>query len=167
MHGLDRSKVEDILESIFVVYYAQTELRQRKIHQISFRQIKENIEWFGEFIRYYNDEKQIRSDDLLSIKFIRDNVVLDFAINTLRNLFIHSTKIPIEVVFSYFSLLKAIEIESEKGWMNFKYRQNLNIKRQSKMTDSRPTAAAGSRRRLPGPTYLRGLTGSDISRIQN
>jgi len=115
MHGLDRSKVEDILESIFVVYYAQTELRQRIINQISFGQIKKNIKWFEEFIRYYNDEKQIGSNDLLSIKFIRDNVVLDFALNTLRNLFIDSTKIPREVVFSYFSLLKAIEIGAEKG----------------------------------------------------
>ena len=115
MHGLDRPRVEDILESIFVVYYAQTELKHRVIKQISFRKIKENIKWFGEFIRYYNDEKQIESDDLLAIEFLRDNVVMDFAINTLRNLFISASKIPREVVFAYFSLLKAIEIGAEKG----------------------------------------------------
>jgi len=115
MNGLQRSKVEEILESIFVVYYAQTEIKQRIINQITFGQIKENIRWFEEFIRYYIEEKQIGSDDLLSIKFIRDNVVLDFALNTLRNLFINSTNIPREVVFGYFSILKAIEIGAEKG----------------------------------------------------
>jgi len=115
MHGLQRSKVEEILESIFVVYYAQTVLKQRIINQITFQQIKENVRWFEEFIRYYNEEKQIGSDDLLLIKFIRDNVVLDFALNTLRNLFINSTNIPREVVFGYFSILKAIEMGAEKG----------------------------------------------------
>ena len=114
MHGLDRSKVEDILESLFVIYYAQTELKKRKIKKISYAQIKKNIQWFEEFIKYYNDERQIGSDDLSSIKFIRDNVVLDFALSTLHNLFMDSTKIPIEVVFSYFSLLKAIEIGAER-----------------------------------------------------
>lgn len=115
MHGLDRIKVEDILESIFVIYYAQTDLRKRMINQITFLQIKENIKWFEEFIRYYNEEKKTGSNDLLSIEFIRDKVVLNFALNTLRNLFINSIEIPREVVFSYFSLLKAIEIGAEKG----------------------------------------------------
>lgn len=114
IHGLDQSAVEDILESIFVIYYAQTELRQKTIKQISFGQIRENIKLFEEFLKYYNDEKQIGSDDLLSIKFIRDNVVLEFALNTLRHLFINSTEIPKEVLFSYFSLLKAIEIGALK-----------------------------------------------------
>jgi len=114
-HGLQRSAVEEILESIFVVYYAQTVLKQRIINQITFRQIKENVKWFEEFIKYYNEEKQIGSDDLLSIKFIRDNVVLDFALNTLSNLFINPTNMPKEVVFGYFSILKAIEMGVEKG----------------------------------------------------
>ena len=86
-HGLDRIKVEDLLESIFVVYYAQTELRQRKMNRITFRQIKENVKWFGEFISYFNEEKKTGNDDLLSLKFLRDNVVLDYAFNTLGNLF--------------------------------------------------------------------------------
>jgi len=115
MHGLDQSKVEDILESIFIVYYAQTEVKKRKISPISPGQIKKNIEWFEEFISYYNEEKQVGSEDLSSIKFLRDDVVLDYALSTLQNMFITSTEIPREVTFSYFSLLKAIEIEAEKG----------------------------------------------------
>lgn len=115
MHGLDRSKVGDILESIFVIYYAQTEIRKRDIKQISFEQIKENIKGFEEFIKYYNDEKKSSSVDLLSIQFIRDNVVLEFALNTLRKLFVNPVRTPREVVFAYFSLLKAIEIGAENG----------------------------------------------------
>ena len=114
-HGLDRIKVEDLLESIFVVYYAQTELRQRKMNRITFKQIKENVKWFGEFISYFNEEKKTGNDDLLSLKFLRDDVVLDYAFNTLGNLFGDPTKIPQEVVFGYFSLLKAIEMGTEKG----------------------------------------------------
>jgi hypothetical protein len=115
MHGLNRIKVEDLLESIFVVYYAQTELRKRRINQISTGQIKKNAQGFEEFIKYYNVEKEIGSDDLSEIKFIRDNIVLNFALTTLRDLFGDSTKIPKEVVFAYFALLKAIEIGADKG----------------------------------------------------
>lgn len=115
MHGLDRIKVEDLLESIFIVYYAQTELRKKKLNQISAGQIKKNIQWFEEFIKYYNSEKEIGTDDLSQIKFIRDSIVLNFALNTLHDLFGDSTRIPKEVIFVYFALLKAIEIGAEKG----------------------------------------------------
>ena len=115
MHGLDRIKVEDLLESIFVVYYAQTELRKKSIRQISVGQIKKNIQWFEEFISYYNEEDSAGSSDLSQIKFIRDEVVLNYAAKTLRDLFSEASMIPREVVFSYFSLLKAIEIGAEKS----------------------------------------------------
>jgi len=60
MNGLGRSKVEDILESLFVIYYAQTELKKRKTQiQISYAQIKKYIQSFEQFIKYYNDERQI------------------------------------------------------------------------------------------------------------
>ena len=115
MHGLDRMKVEDLLESIFVVYYAQTELRKKTINQISAGQIKKNVKWFEEFIKYYNKEKEVRTGDLSEIKFLRDNIVLDFAVNTLHDLFDDLTQIPKELIFGYFALLKAIEIGAEKS----------------------------------------------------
>lgn len=114
MHGLDRIRVEDLLESIFIVYYAQTELRKKTIRQISVGQIKNNIKWFEEFIKYYNEEKEFGTGDLSEIKFLRDNIVLDFALKTLRDLFDDSKKIPKEVIFGYFALLKAIEMGAEK-----------------------------------------------------
>lgn len=115
VHGLDRLKVEDILESIFVVYFAQTELRKKLIATISHGQIRKNIERFGQFINYYNNEKENGGQDLSEIKFLRDNIVLEFAINTLQRLFGDLSKIPVEVIFSYFAVLKAIEIGAEKG----------------------------------------------------
>ena len=114
MHGLDRIKVEDLLESIFIVYYVQTELRKKTINQISAGQIKKNVKWFEEFIKYYNEEKEFGTDNLSEVKFLRDNTVLNFAINTLRDLFDDLNKIPKEVIFGYFALLKAIEIGAEK-----------------------------------------------------
>lgn len=115
MHGLDRLKVEDLLESIFVVYFAQTELRNKSIATISTGQLKKNIEWFGQFISYFNAEKKDGSQDLSEIKFLRDNIVLEYAIRTLQRIFGDITKIPKEVIFSYFAVLKAIEIGAEKA----------------------------------------------------
>ena len=71
MHGLDRVKVEDILESIFIVYYAQTELRKKTISQISAGQIKKNVKWFEEFIKYYNEEKEYATCSRILLKFRR------------------------------------------------------------------------------------------------
>lgn len=113
-HGLDIIKVEDLLESIFIVYYAQTEVRKKSIKQISIGQIMKNIKWFEEFVQYYNKEKNYGTADLSAIKFLRDDIVLNFALETLRNMFGSPGKIPKEVLFSYFALLKEIEMEAEK-----------------------------------------------------
>ncbi len=114
MLGLNRFKVEDLLESIFVVYFAQTELRKKSIATISSGQVKKNIEKFGEFISYFNDERKEGSHDLSEIKFLRDNTVLEFALKTLHKIFGDLAEIPDEVTFSYFAILKAIEIGAEK-----------------------------------------------------
>jgi len=113
--GLDRPTVEDLLESIFVIYFAQTTLRGQKINQISFGQILKNVKWFESFIKYYNKEKEFGSDNLSEIKFVRDEVVLKFALNTLKNLFGDISSSPKVVIFSYFAVLKAIEIGVEKN----------------------------------------------------
>lgn len=115
MYGLNRVFVEDILESIFVVYFVQTELRKKNIAKISTVDIEKNIKWFGDFIMYYNMEKECGTADLEKIKFLRDDTVLRFAIATLQGLFGDYKKIPWEVVISYFALLKGIEMGAEKG----------------------------------------------------
>lgn len=114
LYGLDRIKVEDLLESIFVVYFAQTELRKKSIATISVGQIKKNIEWFGDFINYYNSETKDGNQDLSEIKFLRDNIILEYAFNTLKTIFADIADIPKEVIFSYFAVLKAIETGAEK-----------------------------------------------------
>lgn len=111
MHGLDRIKVEDLLESVFIVYYAQTFLNKKSIRTISSGQVAENVKLFGQFIDYFNREKS----DSAQIKFLRDEIVLHFAVETLHNLFGDIKDVPIEVVFGYFALLKGIEIGAEKS----------------------------------------------------
>lgn len=115
MHGLDRNAVEDLLESIFIVYYIQTHLNKKSILTISSGQVVKNINWFGQFIDYYNQEKSDLSADLSQIKFLRDEIVLTFAVDTLHNLFGDIRNIPKEVVFGYFGLLKGIEMAAEKS----------------------------------------------------
>ncbi len=113
--GLDRPTVEDLLDSIFVIYFVQTTLRGQKINQISSGQILKNVKLFESFIKYYNKEKEFGSDNLSEIKFVRAEVVLKFALNTLKNLFGDISSIPKMVIFSYFAVLKAIEIGVEKN----------------------------------------------------
>ncbi len=115
MHGLDRNVVEDLLESIFIVYYIQTHLNKKSILTISSGQVVKNVNWFGQFIDYYNQEKNDLSADLSQIKFLRDEIVLTFAVDTLHNLFGDIRSIPKEVVFGYFGLLKGIEMAAEKS----------------------------------------------------
>lgn len=115
MHGLDRNAVEDLLESIFIVYYIQTHLNKKSIPTISSGQVVKNVNWFGQFINYYNQEKSDLSADLSQIKFLRDEIVLTFAVDTLHNLFGDIRNIPKEVVFGYFGLLKGIEMAAEKS----------------------------------------------------
>lgn len=116
MFGLDRIVVEDLLESVFIVYYAQTHLNKRTIPTISYGQVVKNVNWFGQFIDYYNQEISDHSSEVSQIKFLRDEIVLNFAVETLHNLFGDIKNTPKEVVFGYFGLLKGIEIGAEKSY---------------------------------------------------
>jgi hypothetical protein len=115
MHGLDIIEVEDLLETIFVIYYAQTRLHKRSIPEITIEEVFKNVSWFEQFIGYYNDEKNDKSSDLSEIRFLRDDIVLDYAFETLESLFGEAQNIPKEVVYGYFALLKGIEMGAEKS----------------------------------------------------
>ncbi len=115
MHGLDIIEVEELLETIFVIYYAQTRLHKRSIAEITIEEVFKNVSWFEQFIGYYNDEKNDKSSDLSEIKFLRDDIVLDYAFETLETLFGEAQNIPKEVVYGYFALLKGIEMGAEKS----------------------------------------------------
>jgi len=114
-HGINRIIVEDLLESIFIIYYVQTYLNKKSIPTISSGQLAKNVTWFGQFIEYYNQEKIDIAPHLSQLNFLRDEIVLNFAVETLHNLFGEIIKIPREVIFAYFALLKAIEIGAEKS----------------------------------------------------
>ena len=114
MHGLDKNSVENLLESIFIIYYIQTDLNKKSIPIISTGQVVKNINGFGQFIEYYNQEKSDGSSDLSQIKFLRDQIVLNFAVETLHKLFGGVKNIPKEVTFGYLGLLKGIEIGADK-----------------------------------------------------
>ena len=115
MHGFSRVIVEDILETIFVVYYIQTELRNIEINTISIGQIAKNQQSFSEFISYFNTEKKYGEKiDLSKVTFLKDQIVLNYAVKTLQRLFKKVEKFPNEIVIPYFAILKAIELGAEK-----------------------------------------------------
>lgn len=116
MHGLAIEKVEDLLLSIFVIYYVQTVLKKKRVNTISIGQIAKNIASFESFLNFYNKEKTFEADvDLSKVKFINDETVLHYALLKLIKLFGTIRDIPREVFFSYFALLKGIEIGAEKA----------------------------------------------------
>jgi hypothetical protein len=88
MHGLTRDKEEDILESIFVIYYVHTVLRKKKLNSIGIGQIAKNIKWFESFLNFYNREKSSGEEiDLAKIKFLKDDTILRYAAGTLLRMF--------------------------------------------------------------------------------
>jgi len=113
-HGLNIISVEDLLETIFIVYYIQTTLNKKSIPTITFGQIVKNVNEFIQFNEYYNLERDNVAMDLSQIKFIRDELVLTFAAETLSSSFGTVGNIPREVFLGYFALLKAIERGAEK-----------------------------------------------------
>jgi len=115
LNGIDRVKTEDILESIFTIYYIHIVLKKVMINTISSGQIKKNIKWFGDFLIYYNKENEYGTVNILEMKFLRDDIVLNYALDTLLLIFGALENIPKEVVFAYFAILKGIEIGAEKG----------------------------------------------------
>jgi hypothetical protein len=116
MHGLARDKVEDLLESLFVVYYVFTVLRKLRIGRIGIGQLKKNIESFAQFLKYYHMEKSLDgSVDRSKVTFIKDRVILVYAATTLSKILEHGERYRNEVVFPYMALLRAIEHGAEKA----------------------------------------------------
>lgn len=115
MFGLIQPDVEDLLESVFVVYYAQTVLNRKSIPAISLEEIMENVDRFAQFITNFNQEKAAHSPDLNQNEFLRDEIVLHYALEKLNYLFGDYRNIPNEVTFTYFGLLKGIELGAEKA----------------------------------------------------
>ena len=111
MHGYTRDKTEEILESIFVIYYAYTEILKIEINTISIGQIKKNQQSFSEFIELYNKEYQYEDKiDLVKFSFIKNKAVLNYAVQKLLSIFESVEKFPNEITFPYFALLKAINM---------------------------------------------------------
>ncbi len=115
MHGYTRNITEEILESIFVIYYAYTELLKIDIDTISTGQIAKNQKLFMDFIDLYNKERKHEDKlDFKKIDFIKSNVVLNYALQKLLSVFNDIDNFPNEIITPYFALLKAIEYGANK-----------------------------------------------------
>jgi hypothetical protein len=114
MLGYTRDMTEEFLESIFVIYYAYTELLKFEINTIGEDQIAYNINSFIEFINLYNKENKHEDKlDFSKLNFIKNQVVLNYAVQKLLLVFKSIKEIPNEILFPYFALLKAIELGVE------------------------------------------------------
>ncbi len=115
MLGYTRDMTEEILESIFVIYYAYTELLKIELNTISAGQISKNQNAFIQFINFYNKEHGHEDKlDFSKFNFIKNQVVLNYAMQKLLLVFKSIKEIPNEILFPYFALLKAIEFGVEK-----------------------------------------------------
>lgn len=113
LNGLDRAIIDDLLESVFVIYYAHAQLNKRNIPPVLMDDLFRNVKGFKEFIQYYNQERNELTAYLSQIIFLRDDLVLNYAIETLHQVFNHVEHIPNEVIFGYLGLLKCIELGAE------------------------------------------------------
>jgi hypothetical protein len=113
--GLHIDKVEDLLESIFVIYYVQTKIRKTKIKPISIDQINKNMKWFEDCLKYYYKEIEYGNADIEKMLFLKDRTLMLYAVDKLQNIFGNIKNIPKEVVYAYLSLLKGIEIVAENA----------------------------------------------------
>lgn len=114
--GIPRGITEDILESIFVVYYVYTKLKGFHINEISIGQFEKNLRSFEGFLRLYNKEKAAPGGlDVSKLHFLKDKAVSAYGARTLADAFGDAREIPKQVILSYFALLKAIEYGAEKA----------------------------------------------------
>jgi hypothetical protein len=113
--GLDRTQVEDMLESIFVVYYAQTRLNKRRLRAVSEAHVFKNSRKFAAFIADYEKKKAQFPIEDFDIKYLRDETVILFAMEILQRVFPDGVIMPKEVVIGYVALLKGIEEAAEES----------------------------------------------------
>ena len=106
--GVPMDRLEDLLESIFVIYYAHTEIRRRKFPQISLEVFSKNLLKFQSFIKLY--EKETRpNQEAIAMTFLEDKIALRHALDSMADAFDGIEYVPSEVTIAYVALLKSIE----------------------------------------------------------
>ncbi len=114
--GIPRFITEDILKSIFVVYYVYAKLRGLHIEEISAGRIAKTLESFTAFLQLYTKEKADADGmDVCKMQFINDTTVLKYGAESLAGAFGDAGGAPNHVLMPYFALLKAIELGAEKA----------------------------------------------------
>jgi len=106
--GVPMDRMEELLESIFVIYYAHTEIRKQKLPQISVEVVSKNLLEFQSFIRYYNKETTL-GQEAIAMTFLEDKIALRHAIESLGDAFDGIEHVPSEVICGYVALLKSVE----------------------------------------------------------
>jgi len=113
MQGLPIEQVEDLLEAVFVVYYAYTEVNRLSLKTISMMEVINQVELYVIFINNYNRLKQVGHKSIDDLMFLSNPAVVEFAASKLKDIYRVTANIPREASVSFFALLKAIEVEVE------------------------------------------------------
>ncbi len=107
--------IEDIIISIYIIYYAHTEVKKRRFGKIDEGALLENTIAFDKFLLFFlKESKHNDSIDFARANFIRDRVALTYCFTMLSDIFGGAKNIPREILLPYFGLLKTIELEAQR-----------------------------------------------------
>ncbi len=106
-NGQTRIQTENLMESLFVIYYLFRNIRENKIKYISEHQIKSNCEKFASLLKMHESEK--RFSDYTPPLFLKDKLIMQYCTKTLSNNFENEDLAYFSAPFMYFSLIKSIE----------------------------------------------------------
>ena len=108
--GIDVALMEDLMESILIVYYVHTHIRKKRIPEITLEDVMKNMSGYAQFLKHFSASGQQAPENLSEHKFLEDEFVLAYATQLLKGSNAHVQDIPKEVAFGYFALLKSIEL---------------------------------------------------------
>lgn len=112
--GLDVGIMEDLMESILVVYYVHSHIRKRVIPELTLEDIMGNLGGYAKSLQQFKESGHGAQDDVTGHAYLEDVVVLNYARRLLVQSFPNLCDIPKEVSYGYFALLKSIELAAAK-----------------------------------------------------
>lgn len=105
--------VDELLQSIFEVYYVVRILQSHNINTITEKEIQAGIMLFGEFNAFYKASGALKSNDnLIKKAFFKNEAVFELSINVMMRSFVDDDAIirNKDGLMVYHSILRSIEV---------------------------------------------------------
>lgn len=112
--GIEDGILEDMMESILIVYYVHSYMRKQVIPEITLEDVMGNLGGYAKSLQKFRESGRDTQDDFTAHAYLEDRVVLNYASRLLAKSFQDVRDIPKAVTYGYFALLKSIELAVSK-----------------------------------------------------